>query len=332
MKDRVTIEDIVQRTGISKSTVSRVLTGKGYVSDEVRNTVKKAASELEYVPQKRHNKNVNDMVMIVSCQLDSDAQIKLCKSISTSLQENGFKCVVASVEFGSNTIYDYLDYAYEKHFGGLIILGALETKELRYSLMNIPCPVVLLNQSLSGIPTCSIILEDKKAGYDATKYLIDKGHKKILFITGYDNATAIIDREKGFLQAMKEAGIDAEKLILRTDFTKENSEKIAYQLIKDSFPYTALLCATDELLSGILKVFKKEKIQMPDQISVMSFENTLLTEIYEPKISVVSYDFIEIGKQMADLLIERAAKPYHKTKSIHRTATLLLRDSVKAVK
>ena len=270
--------------------------------------------------------------MIVSCQLDSDAQIKLCKSISTSLQENGFKSVVASVEFGSNTIYDYLDYAYEKHFGGLIILGALETKELRYSLMNIPCPIVLLNQSLSGIPTCSIILEDKKAGYDATKYLIDKGHKKILFITGYDNATAIIDREKGFLQAMKEAGIDAEKLILRTDFTKENSEKIAYQLIEDSFPYTALLCATDELLGGILKVFKKEKIQIPDQISVMSFENTLLTEIYEPKISIVSYDFIEIGKQMADLLIERAAKPYHKTKSIHRTATLLLRDSVKAVK
>ena len=198
--------------------------------------------------------------------------------------------------------------------------------------MNIPCPIVLLNQSLSGIPTCSIILEDKKAGYDATKYLIDKGHKKILFITGYDNATAIIDREKGFLQAMKEAGIDAEKLILRTDFTKENSEKIAYQLIEDSFPYTALLCATDELLGGILKVFKKEKIQIPDQISVMSFENTLLTEIYEPKISIVSYDFIEIGKQMADLLIERAAKPYHKTKSIHRTATLLLRDSVKAVK
>ena len=311
MKERVTIEDIVQKTGISKSTVSRVLTGKGYVSDEVRNKVKKAASELEYVPQKRHNKNVNDMVMIVSCQLDSD---------------------VASVEFGSNTIYDYLDYAYEKHFGGLIILGALETKELRYSLMNIPCPIVLLNQSLSGIPTCSIILEDKKAGYDATKYLIDKGHKKILFITGYDNATAIIDREKGFLQAMKEAGIDAEKLILRTDFTKENSEKIAYQLIEDSFPYTALLCATDELLGGILKVFKKEKIQIPDQISVMSFENTLLTEIYEPKISIVSYDFIEIGKQMADLLIERAAKPYHKTKSIHRTATLLLRDSVKAVK
>ena len=332
MKDRVTIEDIVQKTGISKSTVSRVLTGKGYVSDEVRNTVKKTALELEYVPQKRHNKNVNDMVMIVSCQLDSDAQIKLCKSISTSLQENGFKSVVASVEFGSNTIYDYLDYAYEKYFGGLIILGALETKELRYSLMNIPCPVVLLNQSLSGIPTCSIILEDKKAGYDATKYLIDKGHKKILFITGYDNATAIIDREKGFLQAMKEAGIDAEKLILRTDFTKENSEKIAYQLIKDSFPYTALLCATDELLSGILKVFKKERIQIPDQISVMSFENTLLTEIYEPKISVVSYNFIEIGKQMADLLMERAGKPYHKTKSIHSFATLVLRDSVKAVK
>lgn len=332
MKDRVTIEDIVQRTGISKSTVSRVLTGKGYVSDEVRNTVKNAALELEYVPQKRHNKTVNDMVMIVSCQLDSDAQIKLCKSISTSLQENGFKSVVASVEFGSNTIYDYLDYAYEKHFGGLIILGALETKKLRYSLMNIPCPVVLLNQSLSGIPTCSIILEDKKAGYDATKYLIDKGHKKILFITGYDNATAIIDREKGFLQAMKEAGIDAQELILRTDFTKENSEKIAYQLIKDRFPYTALLCATDELLSGILKVFKKEKIQIPDQISVMSFENTLLTEIYEPKISVVSYDFIEIGKQMADLLLERVGKPYNKTKSIHSFATLLLRDSVKTVK
>ena len=146
------------------------------------------------------------------------------------------------------------------------------------------------------------------------------------------NLTAIKDREKGFLQAMKEADIDAQELILRTDFTKENSEKIAYQLIKDRFPYTALLCATDELLSGILKVFKKEKIQIPDQISVMSFENTLLTEIYEPKISVVSYDFIEIGKQMADLLIERAGKPYNKTKSLHRNATLLLRDSVKTVK
>ncbi len=328
--NKVTIQDITKKTGISKSTVSRVLTGKGYVSQSVRDIVLEAVNELGYVPQKSHNKNVNEMVMIVSCQLDSDAQIKLSKTISSSLQEKGYKTVIVSVEFGSNTIYDYLDYACSKNFGGLIILGALETRQLRLSLMNMHCPIVLLNQKIEGIPTCSLMLEDKQAGYDATKYLIDKGHKKILFLTGFDNATALADREEGFLKAIKENNISYE--IKRTDFKEESAEKIAKELIEMKFPCSAILCATDALLSGLLKVFKKEKIEIPKLVSVMSFENTLLTEIYNPQISVVSYDFNEIGKKMAELLVERIGKPYNKMKSIKCYSTLIARNSVKDTK
>lgn len=329
MKKRITIQDIVQKTGISKSTVSRVLTGKGYVANETKEIILNAMNELEYVPQKKHS--INDMVMIVSCQIDSDAQIKLSKSISSTLQDKGYKTMIASVEFGSDTIYNYLDYACEKNFGGVIILGALETRELRYSLMNMNCPIVLLNQSITGIPTCSLILEDKKAGYDATKYLISNGHKRILFLTGYDNATAISAREEGFLQAIQEANIEDLSKIERTDFTKDSGKDIAYKLIENHFPFTAVICATDELLSGMLSIFRKEKVKIPDDISIMSFENTVLTEIYDPSITVVGYDFIEIGNQMANLLIERLGKPYTRSSSIKCYSTLVVRDSVKKI-
>ena len=157
---RTTITDLAKACGTSKSTVSRVLTKKGYVSPEISELVLNMAKTMNYIPQKSHNKNIKDMVMVISCQLSSDAQVILSNAISDTLAANNIKTVIAPCEFGSEIVTEYIDYAREKNFGGLILLGALETKDLKRSLASLSCPIVLLNQELDYLDTSSVIIDE----------------------------------------------------------------------------------------------------------------------------------------------------------------------------
>ena len=109
---RTTINDLAKACGISKSTVSRALTQKGYVSEEVALKINNMAKEMNPIPQKSHNKNIKDMVMVISCQLSSEAQVILSSSISSALSRKNIKTVIAPCEFGSNLVFEYIETFY----------------------------------------------------------------------------------------------------------------------------------------------------------------------------------------------------------------------------
>lgn len=331
MKKRTTITDIANACGISKSSVSRVLTKKGYVSSEIANEVLKCAKEMNYIPQKSHNKNIKDMVMIISCQLSSDAQVKLSNAITNTLANKQIKAVIASCKFGDHIVYEYLEYAREKNFGGVILLGALETEELKRSLASLSCPIVLLNQTMDFIETSSVILDEYECTYQAIQYLIDCHHQHIAFISGEKNASAIKDREKGYYDCLKKNHLEKNSCIIHKSFEQKSGVEFAHELVNQHFPYSAIMFAADEICNGFLLESKKLNIQIPEDISVITFGDTLQSKTFDPSLTVIDYDFEEIGHQLASLLIYKMEKPYSKCKKIIEKPKFIIRKSVTIV-
>lgn len=330
MKKRITVEEIAKLTNASKTTVSRVLTGKGYVAKDKSELIKKVANDMGYKPYRKRSENIQDMVMVISCQLESEAQVVLSNAIRKRLYEFGIKTVIAPVEFNSDVIYDYLEYANEKKFGGIISLGALETPQFCNALRNCLCPIVLLNQSIDGLNATSVKMNDYSGAYEATEYLLNCGHRKILYLTGYESATAIEDRERGFYDAMSDHGFLYTDISVRySDFSKNSSEQFVDELIASGFCYTAIVSSTDVITKGLLESFSKRNIQIPRDISIISFGNNDVTRFHSPSICVVDYDFKKMGLSMADLLLK--SKGYISKCSIKTEfePRLIVRESIK---
>ncbi len=324
-----TIKDITDITGYSRSTVSRVITGKGYVDSKVREEIQNTMKEIGYVPQQKHvSKEVRDMIMVIACQLDSDVQMKMVMTIKKILQKHNLRTAIISAEFDSNTAYEYIEYARKKNFGGVITLGVLDTPEFREACKKLTCPIVFLNQTIDGIDASSVQFVEKQISEQASKYLVNMGHRKIAFLGGYANAVAIRDREQGFRRVMEEAGIQ-EATVIHNDFNEESGKRFADQLIDTNMPYTAVICATDILCYGFVKEMERRHIQIPEQISVIGFGGSIFEKTIDPRITVVDYDFESVGKSLAELLIEHIEKPLMKTKVIYYEPKLLIRSSVK---
>lgn len=328
---RLTLQDIAQLTNTSKSTVSRVLTGKGYVAPEVRDAVLKAIEENGYRPQKSHkNKNVRDMVMVIASQLNSEVQVILSNAIRSSLEEHGKKTAIVSVGFGSSQLYEYIDYAREREFAGIILLGALDTDELKESLCRLSCPVVLLNQAVRGLNACMAQMKDYEGGYEATRYLLKRGHRRIAFLNGYANAVAVADRERGFCDAMADAGILAGDIHIEyKEFTEASGREFADQIVRDGLPFTAIIAANDLLSIGLLLRLQELGVSVPDQVSLVGFDDTLAVRVCHPSITVMRYDFMRMGAAMADLLLEHMERPFMKAKRISFEPELIERESVR---
>lgn len=330
MKKRLTLEDIAKLTDTSKSTVSRVITGKGYVAEEVRDAILTAVQEQGYRPQKSHQKrNVKDMVMVIACQLSSESQVTLANSIRAQLEKYGKKTAIVSVDFGSDAIVEYMDYAMERDFGGIITLGVLDTPELRKTMRRLTCPTVLLNQSIEGLNAGKVEMADYEGAYFATEYLLAKGHAKIAFLNGYENAVAIADRERGFLDAMADHGFYSDDIpVIYKNFNEESGRDFADELAALNFPYTAILTANDLLSIGLLQRLKELNVEVPEKVSILGFGDTMVTRVCNPPLTVMYYDFKEMGEALAMLLLEHMEKPFMKAKTIAFQPTMIERNSV----
>lgn len=330
MKKRLTLQDIAEMAGTSKSTVSRVLTGKGYVAEDVREKITHIMSEQGYEPQKsRKKKMVNDMVMVIASQLDSEVQVILANAIRRTLGIHGRKTAIVSVGFGSPELYEYLHYAREKEFAGLIVLGALETEELRESLNNLPFPVVLLNQSIEGVKASKVEMADYEAGYSATSYLLDCGHQKIAFLNGFMNAAAVADRERGYWDAMADAGIlEQDITIAYKDFSEKGGREFAEEICQGKVDCTAVIAANDLLTLGLMLRLQELGKRVPEDISIIGFDNSLATRVCHPPVTVVEYDFAAMGEALARLLIEKMDSPFSEEKTVLFVPEIIKRRSV----
>jgi len=311
MKKKITIKTIAKELGVSISTVSKALKDSHEISKETKDRIKSYASFYKYKP--------NSLALQLRNQKTKTIGIILPKIV-----HHFFSTVISGIEFkanekGYNIIVCFSNEKIEKEVknievltngsvDGLLVSIATETLESNnfehfQKLLDYTIPLVLFDRVHPTLACDKVIVDDISAGYKATKYLIDIGCKNIAIITTPKHVTVGLHREQGYEKALKEAFIPVDKkLILELDESKDFYTQVNQLFLQK---IDAVFAVNEIYVAIAIRVAKERGMKIPEEISFIGFTDGLISEYSSPSITTIVQHGFTMGKQAAELLIDR---------------------------
>ncbi len=299
------INEIAKLAGVSRATVSRYL-NDGYVSDEKKEAIKRVIEETGYEPSRQAQNlrnNVTKLIGVIIPRLQSEAVNRMVSGISEVLAAEGYQLLLANTQNQTREELKYLRIFRKNQVDGIIFIGTMFSAEHFRLMKELEVPIVVAAQEIDNY-SC-VYQDDYHASYDATSFLARKGANfGYIGVTQKDKAVGEA-REKGFSDALRDAGIKVtDKCLCQTEFKVEGGyEKAKY--IMEHYPETdTILCATDSIAAGALRYLHEQNIAVPDQVQLFGFGDTELGNVVTPSISSVHFHYKTTGMESARLLLE----------------------------
>ncbi|UXV37684.1 LacI family DNA-binding transcriptional regulator [Staphylococcus simulans] len=322
------VKDVAKLAEVSTATVSRVLTNTGNVSEKNRKKVLDAVEKLKYYPNsigRQLRKMETKTILVVVPDITNSFFSNILRGIENRAGEKGYQVLLGDTQ--NKKADDYFKYLYEKQVDGMILLTSklsLGTLKDIYDKF----PVVLACETITGLDIPTVSINNIEAAETVTDYLIDLGHKKILHATGPLDGILGKNRLLGFENKMRQYNYSISRdSYIEGDFSLESGYRIGKQILKMREKPTAVFAANDEMAIGIIKILKKHKICVPEDISVVGFDNIKLAEIVDPELTTYSQPNYEIGEKAMKLLLEIIEKKEIEEKSIILNGELVERKS-----
>ncbi len=308
------IRDIAKLSGVGVSTVSRVLNNHPDVKQSTREKVMQIIRETNYVPNnsarilKQNNiKNIGVLVKGVFNPFFSE----MINVIGNKINEENYTMILQQNDYGlEQEIEKLISFIKEKKLQGIICLGGNFTDIEEDSFKNIDVPIVLTSintGSLRGRDTYSTIgVDNINAAYDATKYLIDKGHKKIAVMLGDENDYSISWlRYKGYCKALTESGIEVQsEYLLLGDFDPDKAYNETIKFLENNKDITAMFAISDMMAIGVSKAITDSRFKVGEDISLIGFDGMAVSEFHNPGITTIKQPKEEMALKSVDLLFE----------------------------
>ncbi len=309
-----TQKDVAKLANVSFITVSRVVNNMGNVKEETRKKVLEAIKELNYYPnsiaQGLNRNKVNTLAIQapvpVTVSIEETSYYRrLLIGIEKYCIDNNYD-VLISTQRGEMNSFDYLRPYYQRKADGIAILGAKPTNEQYQKIKDDNIPCVVIGDRHPDIKANYIDSDNFNGMFTATKYLIDRGHRKIAYLTGNVRTQNALDRYQGFCSAMDEYNLKIEESwIFPGDFTKEAGIRTvdAIQLLQDK--PTAIICSTDLMALGIYEQSNKKGIKIPDDLSIFGFDGREICNYTIPPLATMYQPLEDMGVEAARLLINQ---------------------------
>lgn len=294
---------------VSIATVSRVINNTGYVKKETREKVLDIIEKLGYQPNdiaRNLKKGKTGLIGFIVPDISNSFFTSLAKGIEKIISKKGFNLILCNTEDCVEKEYIYIRGLRERRVEGIILAPIGQYKDYQAVLTFKNPPVVLVDNYPFELDIDAVITDNIEGAYTLTKYLIELGHTRIGIITGPLNQLTGIERLKGYRKALKEFNIEErEELIQEGDFKFESGYNLTKRLLRLNPPPTAIF-ATNNLMSiGAMIAIKEVGLSIPDNISLVAFDDIDLLPLVNPPITVMSQPTEEIGAAAAELLLKR---------------------------
>jgi len=335
---KIGIKDIAAQAGVSIATVSHAFRNPGRVSEQTRNKVLSAAKKVGYTPNNlavslRTSRSGN-IVAIIPDVADS-YNSGIIKAIEKVAHSRGYSVLLGDTQGSEQREREFAAMARSRQVDGIILMShrlPFDLPKKSLSMDNLP-PLVNGCEFTghAGVPSVSI--DDFKAAMDATRHLIDYGHRDIAVITGNMESTSSRDRLEGFRGAMVHAGLKPnENLIVYSDYAVSGGEAAAESLLLQKNRPTAIFCFSDEIALGCMYALRQNGFNVPRDISVMGFDNIPFAKYFAPPLTTISQPTHEIGATCATILLDLIdGKKPEKLRNI-LPHELVIRESTKRLK
>ncbi|MDO5516586.1 MAG: LacI family DNA-binding transcriptional regulator [Clostridium sp.] len=328
----VTIKDIAKLANVSHTTVSRALNNSPYINEETKSKIKALAKELNYVP----NYNAKSLVLLKSYVIGvffssisegtSDAFFhEIVKGINKVIDKE-YNLVIRGIDQ-----YQYSHPIDNKNFDGIIVVSQRkEDDEFIKTIIEKNIPTVVINRVVDIDNIVNIVSNDTKGSYDAVDYFIKNNHKNIALIQGNDDFESSAYRKKGYLNALDDNNIEVnEDYIMTGKYTLESGYDNMKKLLKLSERPTAVFCANDDIAVGAMKAISESGLNVPEDISIIGFDNSNFCNYVTPTLSSVRKDSLMMSEIGGINLLNIIKNKHVKNQRSYIESTLVIRESVK---
>ncbi len=345
---RVTLHDVAAAAGVSPATAARALGGYGSVSDEARSQVLAASARLRYRPNKLARSMITgttQTIGVVVGDIELSFFARAVRGIADEAKLAGFEVILVNSDEDFAKEQAAIGVLLEKQVDGLIVAAAAPRDAAHLEdIVERSIPLVLFDRIVAGIDCDAVVVDNFRAAQNATRHLIRLGHRRIAIMVEAETAlpperlpvsnpgpvgamTSAL-REIGWADALRGGGVTVtEDLIRRCAYDREAARAETVAALRSSDPPTAIL-ATDETMSiGVMEALTDAGLRIPEEISVVAFDDAAWTTLVRPPLTVVAQPVYELGQLAARRLLARIGGDDTPPHVEMRDTTFLVRGS-----
>ncbi|HUQ22610.1 MAG TPA: LacI family DNA-binding transcriptional regulator [Gaiellaceae bacterium] len=307
---QVTLADIARAAGTSASTASRALSGRGYVSEDARVRLREAADRLGYVPNhsaRTLKQQTSRVVGVAVSDLGNQFYANLAAGIEQTLREAEYQMILVS-----DNSDETQELACARTFLAMRAAGVIITPADRAAaslLSRHGVAVVEVDRRLAEVPCDAVVIDNERGAWEATSHLLALGHRRVALLVADTDWTSDAGRLQGYVSAHAEHGVPVdENLILRLGFHAPDSEVQIAAVLGAEKP-SAIFAANNLLAEHAWNVLRRLRLRLPDDVSLVGFDDVPWMAMVDPGITVVGQPTVEMGKRAAQLLLRRTLDP-----------------------
>ena len=305
-----TIKDIRAMTGLSLATISKYLNG-GKLRPENREKIEKAIDELHYEVNEMARGLVTNKSRVIGVIVFDIANVFTCtllKYLGARLREAGYAVMICDSQNDIETEADHVRFLSTKKVDGLIVLPVAKTASFLEPVLRKKIPVILMDRSLAGSGLDCVKVNNREASYKAVEKLYDYGHRKIAII-GSDQEFTGKERLEGCLQLLQEKGVEVPSQYLKLGLHYiEHGYNSMKELLSLEDPPTAVFMGNFEIILGAVMSLNESRFQCPTDISMIGFDDLIISNLSNPRLTLVVQPLPDMADQATSLLMNRIAE------------------------
>lgn len=305
IKPEISIKEVAKVAGVSIATVSRCLNDPESVREATRDKVTKAIVETGYSPNvlaQSFRRGKTNVVMVVLPSIGDPFFTDALKGIRTVARANGYAIMINETQFNTLAADEIGAMMVSRWADGIVLLASLSPygTEVLSSRSRRAIPIVVgcetISPELARFP--SVHIDNVAAAREATDYLVSMGHRRIGFISGEETSLLTLDRERGYRAAMKAAKLAIEAgWVVQGNMNIPGAVKATRSLLNHKHRPTAIFCANDEMAMGAYHEIKSAGLKIPQDISVVGFDDTRYADVMDPPLTTIRQPAEEIGER-----------------------------------
>ncbi|MBU8590057.1 LacI family DNA-binding transcriptional regulator [Priestia megaterium] len=327
-----TIYDVAKLSGLSKTTVSRVINNHSYVSEEKKNLVIKAMKELNYTPNpsaRRLRGQVMTTIGVIVPRIINPFFSYLVDSIEQVAYKNGYHVLIFQSNEDKKKELAFLNLLKTKQVDG-IIMTSIENEWSIIEPFIEYGPILLCNEYINNANVPIVRLDQYKGAYIGVKHLIEKGHRKIGYCTGglFAEEGKDKDRNQGYQKALQEAGIEPDpKWIFVNQHSIEDGKQVVKKILTMDDRPTAIFTGSDEIAGGMMIEAKESGLKIPNDLAIIGFDDQPLAQMLDPKLTTIRQPIDQMGIKAMETLIDMLNDSESKVETFELPIELVIRSS-----
>jgi LacI family transcriptional regulator len=306
-----TIRDVAKKAGVSVTTVSRALNGYSDVNEKTRERIKAIAKELKYSPNllarslvMKKTKTIGLLVsgLKIEGSKDNFTYEVLC-GVNDCAGQLGYELVLISTDSQKQQEKTYNQLVQERKVEGIILQGIKTDDPYLEEVLNSDIPCILIDIPMESDSVGYVTTDNKDGAKSAVTHLLNLGHKHIGMINGHSQAFVSQERLEGYQEALQEKGIAFDETYVADGaFLEEKAETETAKLLQERPEITALFCASDLMAMGAIRAAKKMGRKLPEELSIVGFDNIILSAYSTPSLTTIAQDRYQLGFEATKLL------------------------------